>query len=518
VIRVGLGRSEPGYAGVEPPFGPGQAWPELVRLLGDAAAAGPGNPAYAGVRAALCALGLDAARFGSADWNPLGELVARGGRVVLKPNFIRHWNPAPDGTPSSLITHGAVLRAMADYAWLAVGPEGTVVVAEAPQHDCDFARVIEISGLDRIARFYESTLGAELGVVDLRQEAVRYRDGVIVSRHALPGDPLGYRVVDLGARSFFHGCGLDPDRFRGADYDPGPTSTHHREGRNEYLLSETVLRADLVVNLPKLKTHKKTGVTLALKNLVGINGDKNWLPHHTLGSVAAGGDEYPGDALVDAARSRASEVARRWLARGRALGLLRLARRAEGALRGDAFVRAGNWYGNDTTWRMVLDLNRCLYYSAADGPRLDAERPVRRVLSVLDGIVAGEGEGPLAPRDRPLGVVLASTDPVALDLVAVRLMGFDERRIPKLREALRDPGPRLSEARSAADVRAFEADARSFEVTERELESLACEPPFAAHPGWRGHIEREARRPGAVVAPGPERVVERRPGRAGGRA
>jgi uncharacterized protein (DUF362 family) len=500
VIRVGLARTEPSYAAIRPPYGPGKPWPELERLLGDAAAEGPQNPVYAGVRAALLALGLDAERFGGADWNPLGVLVGRGRRVVLKPNFIRHWNPAPDGSPESLITHGAVLRAMADYAWLAVGPEGSVAVAEAPQHDCDFARVVAISGLDEMVRFYEGTLGCELGVVDLRQEAVSYRDGVIVGRRALPGDPLGYRVVDLGARSFFQTSGLDPERFRGADYDPGPTSAHHRDGKNEYLLSETVLRADLVVNLPKLKTHKKTGVTLALKNLVGINGDKNWLPHHTVGSVAEGGDEYPGDALVDGARSRAAEVARRWLARGRAETLLRFARRAESALRGDAFVRAGNWYGNDTTWRMVLDLNRCLYYSDGEGLKLDAGRPVRSVLSVLDGVVAGEGEGPLAPRDRPLGVVLAATDPVALDLVALRLMGFDERRIAKVREALRDPGPRLTGARSAADVRAFEADARSFEVEERGLDALACDKTFVAHPGWRGHIEREGRSPGRAEA------------------
>ena len=53
-----------------------------------------------------------------------------------------------------------------------------------------------------------------------------------------------------------------PARFRGADYDPGPTTEHHSGGRNAYLLSETVLSADLIVNLPKLKTHKKTGVTL----------------------------------------------------------------------------------------------------------------------------------------------------------------------------------------------------------------------------------------------------------------
>jgi hypothetical protein len=104
-----------------------------------------------------------------------------------------------------------------------------------------------------------------------------------------------------------------------------------------------VLSADLVVNLPKLKTHKKTGVTLALKNLVGINGDKNWLPHHSQGSVEKGGDEYPGDGVVDRGRSFAVERARRWLQRGRAVGLMRLVRRLEFAVRGDAFIRAGNW-------------------------------------------------------------------------------------------------------------------------------------------------------------------------------
>ena len=113
MIRVGLARTEPSYAGLRPPWGPGKAYPELAALLGEAGAEGPANPAYAGGRAALSALGLDEARFGGPDWNPLGALVARGGRVVLKPNFIRHWNPAPDGGPESVITHGAVIRAVA---------------------------------------------------------------------------------------------------------------------------------------------------------------------------------------------------------------------------------------------------------------------------------------------------------------------------------------------------------------------------------------------------------------------
>ena len=491
MIRVGLARTQPSYGGLEPPFGPGKAYPEMVALLGEGAAEGAPNPAYAAVRAALAALGLDAARFGTPEWNPLGALVRRGGRIVLKPNFIRHWNPFSGGTVESVITHGSIVRAMADYAFLAAGAEGSVALAEAPQQDCDFERIREITGLDPIVRFYEDTLQRELEVIDLRREAVVFRDGIIVSRRALPGDPKGYRAVDLGERSFFTGSGLDPIRFRGADYDPSVTTEHHVEGRNAYLLSETVLSADLVVNLPKLKTHKKTGVTLALKNLVGINGDKNWLPHHSVGAPGEGGDEFAGSRWIDRIRSRATELARQWLRRGVGLGLFRAARRLENATRGNDFIRSGNWHGNRTTWRMCCDLNRCLYYSDAGGLHLDAPAPVRTVLTVIDGIVAGEGEGPLAPHDVPLGAILAGTDPVAVDLVAVRLMGFNERRIPKLWEPMCDPGPRITAVREPGEVVVAEAAAGSFTAHEIGLGEVRGARTFVPHPGWRGHIERE---------------------------
>lgn len=488
MIPVGFARTEAHYAGLAPPWGPGQPYAELAGLLGEAQ--GSPNHVYAAVRAALGALGLDAARFGTARWNPLGDLVRRGGRVVLKPNFIRHWNPRPEASVESVITHGSLLRAAADYAWLAVGSEGSVVLAEAPQHDCVWERIRAIAGLDELVRFYETQLGADFEVVDLRREAVRYRDGVIVERKPLAGDPRGYRLVDLGAHSAFAASGLDPRRFRGADYDPEPTCAHHLGGRHEYLLSETVLGADLVVNLPKLKTHKKTGVTLALKNFVGISGDKNLLPHHCVGSLAEGGDEYPGDALVDRLRSRATETARRLLARQGGMRLVRFVRRVERATRGDAFIRSGNWWGNQTTWRMCLDLNRCLYYGDATGQHFDAPAPVRRVLTILDGIVAGEGDGPLSPRDVPLGVVLAATDPVALDLAAVRLMGFDEARIPKIREAMATSGLPLTAVRRPGEVRVVEAEPDGRTLAERSLDEIVANRPFLAHAGWQGHVER----------------------------
>jgi uncharacterized protein (DUF362 family) len=496
MIRVGLAHCRPGYEGLSAPWGPGKSYPEIDRLLGEASGEGPFNEVYAAVRSALLGLGLDAEHYGQAEWNPIGALVSPGKRIILKPNLIRHWNPAADGrggTVDSVITHGAIIRAVADYAMIAAGAEGSVAIAEAPQMDCDFDQIRRIVGLDQIVGIYEDSIQRELEVIDLRREAVVFKDGIIQERKTLPGDPRGYRAVDLGERSFFTGSGLDPNRFRGADYDPGPTAEQHRGGRNAYLLSETVLSADLVINLPKLKTHKKTGVTLALKNLVGINGDKNWLPHHSLGAVDEGGDEFPANRWIDRWRSRATEIARPLLARGRMLKLFQMVRKVETVTRGDQFIRSGNWFGNRTTWRMCCDLNRCLYYSDRDGLHLDAPKPVRTVLTLIDGVLAGEGEGPLAPADVPLGVVIAGTDPVGVDLVAVRLMGFDERKLEKLRGPMDDVGPRITAVRSAADVSVGEVAQAAADVAERSLDEISWERSFVPHAGWVGHVERDAR-------------------------
>ena len=56
MTRVGLSWTRPTYAGLEPPWGPGKAFPEL----GPLAEPGPHpNHVYAAVRAALRSLGLD---------------------------------------------------------------------------------------------------------------------------------------------------------------------------------------------------------------------------------------------------------------------------------------------------------------------------------------------------------------------------------------------------------------------------------------------------------------------------
>lgn len=95
-------------------------------------------------------------------------------------------------------------------------------------------------------------------------------------------------------------------------------------------------------------------------------------------------------------------------------------------------VRSGNWHGNDTCWRMVLDLNKALFYFDGAGQR--RKKPIR-YLAVVDGIIGGEGNGPMAPDAKPCGVILAGTHPAAVDTVAATLMGFDWEKIRMLRGA-----------------------------------------------------------------------------------
>ena len=124
-------------------------------------------------------------------------------------------------------------------------------------------------------------------LIDLRREQWTNRDGVITVA-GCRGDPYGNIAFDLGNASEFAGH-RGAGRYYGADYDSNKVNQHHLDGRHEYLLAGSAIGCDVLINLPKLKTHKKAGVTLSLKNLVGINTDKNWLPHHTEGDPARGG-------------------------------------------------------------------------------------------------------------------------------------------------------------------------------------------------------------------------------------
>ena len=150
---------------------------------------------------------------------PLKETLSRGiklfrldlnGKVVLlKPNLVEF-------DPNAVInTHPAVVEAAID-SFKSLGAR-EVIVAEGPAHRRDTEFLVQASGL--------------YGVI--REHRARY--------------------VDLNTDDVRH------TKLRS-----------HFTRLKELYLPETLYNADLLVSMPKLKTHHWAGVTLALKNMFGV--------------------------------------------------------------------------------------------------------------------------------------------------------------------------------------------------------------------------------------------------------
>lgn len=68
---------------------------------------------------------------------------------------------------------------------------------------------------------------------------------------------------------------------------------------------------------------------------------------------------------------------------------------------------------------------------------LDLDEYFHPVLSIADGVVGMEGNGPTAGDPKPIGVLLASHSPHTLDMVAARLIGLPFEAVPTLEAAAR---------------------------------------------------------------------------------
>jgi len=445
------------------------------------------NVAYEGVRDTLRQLGFDVEHYGQADWNPLGQIIHPGNTVVLKPNFIRDFRETQANHDDCLITHGSIIRAVLDYVYIALKGEGRIIIADAPQNDADFDAIRRIAGLDEIQDFYRREADFDIEVFDLRPEKAHKVNGVICGHEQLSGDPAGYVKVDLGKHSMFAEIENLCHLLYGSEYDTSEIRKHHTNGVHEYLISKTILDADCIINLPKLKTHKKTGITVCLKNLVGINGNKNWLPHHRLGTPAQGGDQFADDGMKHRVEQKAMSCFRRLFPLlGPVRQILAKPLKAAGqSIFGDTntdTIRSGNWYGNDTTWRMVIDLNRILLYADNKGHLQD--NPARHLLCLVDGIIGGEGNGPLDPTPRLAGYILTGNNAVAVDLVSAHLMGFDYKRLPVLFRAMENHTLPIS-------ISGYEVICKSsnplFDHSLADLDQVGT--AFKSHFGWKGHVE-----------------------------
>lgn len=409
------------------PFNPSKMYPEYpFKDLN------PNNKIYGYIRNLFFKLGMDKDNFGESHWNPFGEIISPGDDIVIKPNFVRHYNIKKEFGTDVLITNGSLIRVIIDYTYIALKGKGSIIIADSPIQSADFNKILDMSGLNKIKQFYDINSTLKLNLLDLRNSFSYRKNGILITK-PLKGDPLGYSLIDLKEDSELNDISEDYSKFRVTNYDKDEMVKFHNIVNHSYIISNTVLNADLIINLPKLKTHKKAGFTCALKNIVGVFS-KDSLPHHRTFSIKEGGDEY----LYKDFRKRLLTILNEKSDKQKNKFLFKILRVMHDSIfLTNKFLKfkdnyfEGSWYGNDTIPRTIADLNKILIYSDQSG--ILRNEPQRKMFILVDGIVAGEKEGPLKPMPKNFGVIIGGYNPLAIDLVCSKIIGYNYNKIPIFR-------------------------------------------------------------------------------------
>lgn len=390
-----------------PPFDPPVHYPEYPFPSDEV---GERSNSYALVRGALRLWSPDG--FGSPDWNPLQGLIRPGDTVLIKPNLVH------DATwRQGQTTHPAFLRPVIDYVYRACGPSGRIILAEGPSAAGLFDSIVANLGLTALVDHLATVHRVPIVLEDLNKAA----------RDATP-------LVDLGIWSE-----LRTEERVWYDAHGNPMVEGGDPGIGRYWISPSVLAADVVISVPKLKVHCSGGLTVTMKNMIGV--------------IPAWDGPYEQAHLKDCAHT--SDV-------------------------DEAAGKRGKYLDNDTIWRSIADLNRILLYADANGT-LRPERQ-RGYLSIVDGIVAAEASQ-YDPVPRPLGSVIIGSEPVSVDAVAARVMGWDPRKLRTVTRAAVRAEYSLGPA-DPAGIRLLCSGGRGLCQTHRQ----SLTPELYVY-SWEGHVE-----------------------------
>ena len=111
----------------------------------------------------------------------------------------------------------------------------------------------------------------------------------------------------------------------------------------------------------------------------------------------------------------------------------------------------------------------------------------RKYLIVADMVVSGEGEGPLMPSRKDVGIIAIGDNPVFFDKVIAKIMGADVRRIPSLWRAEQGNGNLLLKDYDAGVVLSNDVrwNHKTFEMLGRK-EAI----PYKPTDGWKKAWDR----------------------------
>lgn len=414
------------YPKADDKFAPSVKYPEYIW---DDVSNKP-NYVYDMVREALYHYGLDNGNYGTPEWNPLGDIIQPGNCVVIKPNWVEHINENKKGGIDCLVTHASVIRAMIDYVYIALQGTGKIIVGDSPMPDCDLDKLMRNANYNMVWQSCRER-NLNISIRDFREDITT---GFGKTVKATSGD--SEVTVDLEGDSLFANTEENVGRYRNGIVDSTEMNNfYHTKGHHRYGINKTVLEADVIINLPKPKTHRKAGFTGSLKNYIGVCSRKISIPHNVTGNIKEGGDTYHGPKFIFATENKIRDKENVYQARGHKYkgNILKCARIPFYFFRRITHKRyfgTGNWYKNDTIWRSILDVNRIMIYADKKGNLQNM--PQRKFFTLGDMIISGHKNGPLAPTPKKMGVIICSEFPVAFDLALTKIMGLRLDMLPVL--------------------------------------------------------------------------------------
>lgn len=228
----------------------------------------------------------------------INKFIKKGQKVLLKPNLLRGAS-----TEEAITTHPSVLKAMANL-------------------------VKEIGGQPLIA---ES-----------------------------PGAGITYSESSL--KDVYEKCGLtDIFEKKELNYDIGIKDISYPKARllKKFEIIKPAIEADVIINMPKIKTHSFTYLTCAVKNIFGLIPGRTKIVYH------------------------------------------------------------GTLKDPDNFSRMLLDIS-------------DFIKPH---LTIVDGIVGMDGDGPAAGNPKKIGLILAGENILAMDFAICKLINMKPEKVSYLRIA-----------------------------------------------------------------------------------
>jgi uncharacterized protein (DUF362 family) len=397
------------------------------------------NEIYDMTRSSLAGIGLDISNYGNKLWNPLGVYVKPGARILLKPNWVNNVNSV--GGLDCTVTHPSIIRCLIDYCVIAGAK--TIEIGDAPIQDCDLDDLLEKHHYNYVFNFF-SVRGIDILVTDFRhtvsKSVFKMTDKIFLQKRNR-GHNLNAVEFDLKDFSNFRAIRVE-NKYACINYTDTKVNKLHENGKHKYLICNSIFLADLIINLPKPKTHRFAGITGAQKNFIGICSDKEYLPHFRHGIPGNGGDESDFTTIlgklysaIDQQRCNFIETQNIFMQfvfcvlQYIVLLLKRIFSKKE-------FVN-GLWYGNDTIWRTILDINLILLYGNSNGG-INFEAPARKIINIGDLIIAGEKSGPLKPSPKKLGIILTSTNCALFDYIFCKITGFPCDLIPTAKNSISD--------------------------------------------------------------------------------